>query len=107
MAHSAGSIRSDLGGSYTYDILPSEKSLRIAELLLGSNNDDVSIKLHTVEWESLPEYEAISYAWGDPTVKAPVFCDGQVIEVTQNLHTALSHFRHKDKSRFLWADALW
>ncbi|CAN9260775.1 unnamed protein product [Alternaria alternata] len=106
MAHSAGAIRSDLGGSYTYDILPREKSLRIAELLPGFFNDDVSIQLHTVEWESLLEYEAVSYAWGDPTLKAPVFCDGHIIEVTQNLHTALSHFRYEDRSRFLWADAL-
>ncbi|KAL1797950.1 hypothetical protein ACET3X_004556 [Alternaria dauci] len=106
MAHSAGTMRSELGGSYTYDILPRDKSLRVVELLPGLIDDDISVQLHTLEWESLPEYKAISYAWGDPIVKAPVFCDGHVIEVTKNLHTALSHFLYEDTSRFLWADAL-
>lgn len=99
--------RTDSRDSYNYSALPSATSFRVAELLPGNTGDDVYFALHIVEWEDLPQYEAISYAWGDPTVKAPVFCEGRVIEVTRNLHAALSHFRYEDKSRFLWADTLW
>jgi hypothetical protein len=41
MAHSPGATRSDLGGSYTYSILPRDKSLRAAELLPGLIDDNV------------------------------------------------------------------
>ncbi|KAH8714833.1 heterokaryon incompatibility protein-domain-containing protein [Phaeosphaeriaceae sp. PMI808] len=104
--HSTEVNLTDLDGDYGYNILPSANSFRVAELLPGRDGDDIICKLHTAEWESTPEYEAISYAWGDPKVKAPVFCDGKTIEVNRSIHTALSHFRYEDRSLFIWADAL-
>lgn len=97
----------DLGGDYDYNILPNAMAFRVAEILPGREGDNITCKLHTVEWGSTPDFEAISYAWGDPKVTAPVFCEGKAIAVTRNLHTALSHFRYADRSRFVWADALW
>ncbi|KAF2658267.1 hypothetical protein K491DRAFT_624949 [Lophiostoma macrostomum CBS 122681] len=104
--HSKQINTTELGGDYDYNVLPSAQSFRVAEILPGCDGDDISCKLYTAEWTSTPEYEAISYAWGDPKLTAPVFCDGKAIEVTKSLHTALSHFRSEDKSRFVWADAL-
>lgn len=49
MAHSTGTIRSDLGSSCTYDILPRDKSPKVTELPPGLIDDNVSTKLHTVE----------------------------------------------------------
>lgn len=69
-------------------------------------NDAVNCTLHQVDFENAPKYEAISYPWGDPANKADVLCDGKVITVTQNLKNALLRLRLKDKSRFLWADAI-
>jgi hypothetical protein len=105
--HSAEVNRTDLSGDYDYDFLPRAQSFRVAELLPGYNGEDIICKLHIAEWESTPKYEAISYAWGDPKSTTFVFCDGKTIEVTKSLHTALSHFRYEDRSRFIWADALW
>jgi hypothetical protein len=99
-------IRAGLGTHYDYDTLPSAPSFRVVELLPG-NNGDIICKLHTVFWEADPEYEAISYAWGDSNSKEQVLCDGKSVEVTKNLYTALTHLRYEDRSRFLWADALW
>ena len=92
---------------YQYGDLPSPTSFRVAELLPGKEDDPISCLLHVVDWSNWLEYEAISYAWGDPNARASIICDGKIIEVTQNLHRGLTHLRFQDRSRFLWADAIW
>ncbi|EGU75666.1 hypothetical protein FOXB_13815 [Fusarium oxysporum f. sp. conglutinans Fo5176] len=51
---------------------------------------------------SIPEYEAISYAWGDLNQKTDIICHGKRLKVTQNLYNALGHFKQRDRSRYLW-----
>lgn len=91
---------------YQYNPLPSEKFIRLLELYPGHANDNIDCTLHQIELENAPEYEAISYAWGDPANRIEVLCDGKVITVTQNLKDALLRFKLKDRSRILWADAI-
>jgi hypothetical protein len=105
--HSTQVNRTELSGTYNYKVLPRATSFRVAGLLPGHDGEDIVCKLHTSDWESIPEYEAISYAWGDSELKASVVCDGKTIVVTQSLHSALSHFKYPDESRRVWADALW
>lgn len=52
------------------------------------------------------EYEAISYVWGDPAKPRSIVCDGQVLAITESIFTALKRFRHVDRVRILWADAI-
>ena len=92
---------------YQYKDLPLPTSFRFVELLPGQPNEPISCILHVADWSALPEYEAISYAWGDPNARATVICDGKRIEVTRNLYNGLTHIRYPDRSRFLFADALW
>jgi hypothetical protein len=92
---------------YQYEDLPNPTSFRVVELLPGKEGDPVSCLLHVIDWSNRLEYEAVSYAWGDPNARAPIICDGKIIEVTQNLHRGLNHLRFQDRSRFLWADAIW
>ena len=91
---------------YQYEALPTE-TFRVFELLPGVEGDPISCLLHDANWADLPVYEAISYAWGDPKATTPVILDGKRLDVTVNLQTALKHFRHQDRSRVLWADAIW
>lgn len=95
--------------SYQYDELPNPPpdSFRIAEVLPGKEDDTISCLLHLTNWSSPLEYEAVSYAWGDRNAKATVICHGKRMEVTKSLHGALSMFRYQDRSRLLYADALW
>lgn len=92
---------------YKYEELPTETSFRVCELLPGKSGDPICCLLHVGEWDKPREYEAISYAWGDPKVTVPVNVHGKRVYVTSNLHNGLSHLRLQDESRFLWADALW
>ncbi|KAF5538732.1 het-domain-containing protein [Fusarium phyllophilum] len=93
---------------YLYQELGTETSFRIAELLPGKESDPIECRVHPTSWSdaSIPEYEAISYVWGDLNQKANIICHGKRLKVTQNLYNALGHFRQRDKSRYLWADAI-
>ena len=91
---------------YQYNPLPSEKFIRLLELHPGPANDEIDCTLRQIELENAPEYEAISYAWGDPAIKVDILCDGKIIRVTQNLKDALLRFKLKDRSRIVWADAI-
>lgn len=42
---------------------------------------------------SPPEYRAISYCWGDPSITKPIIVDGHTIEVTTNLEAALRELK--------------
>jgi hypothetical protein len=53
-----------------------------------------------------PDYEALSYTWGDSSDKCPSYCEGQTLKVTRNLHSALRHLRHDTAERILWVDAV-
>jgi hypothetical protein len=92
---------------YQYEALPTKTSFRVLELLPGVEGDPISCLLRSVHWADLPVYEAISYAWGDPMARAPVIVDGKSLDVTVNLRRGLKHFRYQDRSRVLWADAIW
>lgn len=58
-----------------------------------------------------PRYTALSYAWGDPTIRKDIMMDGQRIQVTMNLELALRHLLDEQQSlgsrpRSLWVDAV-
>lgn len=94
--------------TYQYGHLPMPPpgSFRIAEILPGEGEDPVSCLLHTTDWADSLDYEALSYAWGDPNLRATVICEGKRLEVTRSLYGALAQLRYCDKSRYLYADAL-
>ena len=55
---------------------------------------------------NLPTYEAISYAWGDPSDTREVSCNGHTLRITQSLHGVFERIRCLDRVRYVWADAL-
>lgn len=52
------------------------------------------------------QYEALSYAWGDPDDVQPVIVNGIQRMITRNLSDALRCLRLVDSSRYLWIDAI-
>ena len=59
-----------------------------------------------VEEHDVHLYEAISYAWGDPTKTFPIYIDGRHLNVTANLHDALLRLRNRYIERIIWVDAV-
>ena len=56
--------------------------------------------------QSLPAYEAISYAWGVPSDTLEISCHGHVVQITRSLCAMLERIRCPDQVRYVWADAL-
>ncbi|POS80320.1 hypothetical protein DHEL01_v201273 [Diaporthe helianthi] len=52
-----------------------------------------------------PEYEALSYVWGDNDVPRYIKLVGKVFQTTANLYEALLALRQQSKPRRLWVDA--
>ncbi|KAK3655345.1 hypothetical protein LTR22_010230 [Elasticomyces elasticus] len=53
------------------------------------------------------KYEAISYAWGDPSDTVALIVSGHALHITWNLHDALLAFRQTGEfSGYLWTDAV-
>jgi hypothetical protein len=53
------------------------------------------------------KYEAVSYTWGRPILKHPLYIDDRTyVSVTQNLDKALRRLRHPATTRVLLADAV-
>jgi hypothetical protein len=82
--------------------------IRIVELLPGAPNDPITLRLSIHELEHAPDYEALSYVWGDANNRTPIQCNGKTLRVTANLAAALRRIRYPDpnRSRFIWVDAI-
>lgn len=55
--------------------------------------------------DKAPEWEALSYAWGEPECDKRITVNRRGIFVRQNLLHALLHLR-SESDRILWVDAL-
>ncbi|KAE9364416.1 HET-domain-containing protein, partial [Stipitochalara longipes BDJ] len=84
-------------------------SIRILELQPDRRgNDLIRCNLIAVSLDDLPEYEALSYMWGEPDGDAQfqIWVNGAPVRVRQNLWYALQRLRLKITGRRLWIDAL-
>ncbi|KAI0380331.1 heterokaryon incompatibility protein-domain-containing protein [Hypomontagnella monticulosa] len=79
---------------YQYTRLHSATAFRLLELLPGDN------------WSLPPDYEAVSYAWGNTDKKVAAICDGDRLMISLGLQDALTQMRYSDRSRLLWVDAV-
>lgn len=52
------------------------------------------------------KYTCLSYTWGDESTACPIFIDGQLFFVRQNLHNFLRVVREKYPLRLFWIDAV-
>jgi len=71
-----------------------------------STSDLVEFTLLYRNLDEKPEYNALSYAWGDPKMTEPILLDGVVFQVTTNLAAALQHPALWHSQQCLWVDAI-
>lgn len=65
---------------------------RLLVLDAGSPDDEVTCTLAPYDFDLAPEYEAISYVWGDPKDTCNLICSGQRLAITKSLDSALLRF---------------
>jgi hypothetical protein len=93
---------------YSYSPLTTTDSIRIITLLPGVGHEQLKCTLDEVTFDESPQYEAISYVWGDEINPASIKCHdfGYSLPITQNLAAALFRFRLADQQRMIWVDAI-
>ena len=73
----------------------------------GDENASIRCSFRVAKLDDHPKYEALSYVWGDMSNQLSICVSGgKTVNVTRNLHAALSRLRLRDKERFLWIDQL-
>ncbi|VUC28772.1 unnamed protein product [Clonostachys rosea] len=89
-----------------YEALTELSPIRLLQLEPASKHDAPlrASLLHTSFTSS--EYEALSYAWGDPIFDRSIDVSGCSLKITKSLDMALRVFRHTTDVRAIWVDAV-
>lgn len=82
------------------------KEIRLLKLLPGSAIDRISCELEIRRLIDCPNYEAVSYVWGESLDTVEILVNDAELYITRNLYNALQVFRYKDRPRLLWIDAI-
>jgi hypothetical protein len=89
-----------------YEELESRTTFRLLDVEPGFADDPLVCNLRHCDMYTYPEYEAISYVWGDSTLSCSVTCNSETTSVTNNLYSALTRVRLQDQTRAIWIDGL-
>jgi hypothetical protein len=89
--------------------LQGPKDIRLLRIRQGTFSKQLKCKFSHVSLDAKTplKYLAISYTWGDPTPKHEILCDdGQVMLLTETLHSLLHHPYLMKSDLPVWIDAL-
>ena len=115
--HPNGNPWNFLNGNPLHD-LKAVPQIRLLYLSSGKDSEQLECSLQIVKpfkdlncsmsspQSAKPCYEAISYVWGDATMKEVIICDGKTLWITSSLANALRSVRLPTKVRVLWADGI-
>ncbi|KAF7955338.1 uncharacterized protein EAE97_000597 [Botrytis byssoidea] len=91
---------------YSQPLSLSNREIRILVLQPLSQGTPIQCTVETISLLSHPSYEALSYVWGDASIRQTITFNDTPFSVTQNLAIALYHLRLPLESRRLWVDAI-
>ncbi|KAF2803190.1 HET-domain-containing protein [Mytilinidion resinicola] len=80
-------------------------SIRLLALLPGEG-PTLAATIYCEDLSSSPNYEALSYVWGEMKAGYIIEVEGTKIEITPNLYHAFQGLRLKQSPRVLWIDSL-
>src|SRR6187549_3375093 len=96
----------DVSEGYEYEAFSASNSIRLLRLFPGKADDPLESCLESFVMDRIPEYEAISYVWGDAIHAERIMVNRRGVYVTVNLYNALLAVRREHTTRLLWADAI-
>ncbi|OTA77992.1 hypothetical protein M434DRAFT_402304 [Hypoxylon sp. CO27-5] len=81
--------------AYTYQPLPDPaNSIRLLSIEPGWPSDPIRVSIKVIpNLDQSPPYQALSYVWGSVENPVLIECDGEPMEITRNLATALVALR--------------
>ncbi len=98
--------KSSPGEIFHYDTSLTGRSFRLLTLVPGQGDEDIGCTLTSTTLDSEVDFEAISYAWGDPTLTRRLWCNGKLSALTESLYSVLWQLREEGHRSSLWADAV-
>jgi hypothetical protein len=87
--------------------------IRLIQIL--STTPHIRCELRVASLDAKPAFSALSYVWGDSTVRELISVDGGALSITTNLAHALrdvhnqwsqGHYISSETAQWLWADAI-
>ena len=95
-----------LGRAYVYKPLADPAiDIRLLQILPGSDNADIQLKISVWPLNDAPNYRAISYTWGAKG-QSIVFIDSCIFPVTRNCRYTLWQARLHYPSDYVWIDSI-
>ncbi|TGO37302.1 hypothetical protein BHYA_0100g00020 [Botrytis hyacinthi] len=91
---------------YSQPLSLSNREIRILILQPLSQGTPIQCTVETISLLSHPSYEALSYVWGDASIRQTITFNDTSFSVTENLAIALHHLRLPLEPRRLWVDAI-
>ena len=103
-----GTITTEDSLPFQYTPLGSGDRIRLLRILprASTASGTLSCQIFEVDLSTAPEYEALSYVWGDVNDQEEIRLNGGLVSITRNLYSALRALRHNALPRTIWADAL-
>ncbi|KNG85407.1 hypothetical protein ANOM_007103 [Aspergillus nomiae NRRL 13137] len=90
---------------HDYPLDCARRDIRLLTILpAGMSKAPIRCSLRVASLDTFPEYEAISYVWGDTREMNEILLDGRTIPVPKNVRRILQRLRHRTKRRVLWID---
>ena len=99
----------DMSGTRTFKYKELDLSvdcIRLLVLLPDIGDDHLACELIHTTFASKPEYEALSYTWGEADNLKCIHLHDSPFDIRQNLYNALFNLRSKTEKRLIWADAI-
>ncbi|OJD34667.1 heterokaryon incompatibility protein or allele [Diplodia corticola] len=82
------------------------RQIRLIRLHPASPEDPIECSIYVASLNNNPEYEALSYAWGEAGGGVEIQLNGKPFTISICLSSALRHIRNEAETRVLWVDAL-
>lgn len=92
-------------GSYT-PLRKHLREIRLLQLFPGEPRDDISCELEVVSLDSKPDFEAVSYVWGNRPAVRHIKLNCKKLLVTPNIEALLRRLRNRKQKRSLWLDSI-
>ena len=80
--------------------------IRLLTIEPATNSSRLNCTLSLATIDNKPDYEALSYCWGEPILTETIHVNGQSFQVTKSLAGALYALQLQHKARTIWADAI-
>jgi hypothetical protein len=90
----------------TTHLSSARSQIRILELQKGCGDEQLICNLSVADLDERPNYEVLSYVWGDPKDTEEIMVAGVPFQATTNLANFLRCLRLPDRDRLVWADAI-